>query len=222
MRKDFIALIMIGIVLGLGGGYGLGYMRYQPQIKILQSSNENLQILLSELNTKIEAINNTLESYQLAIRQEFYSSKEEIESSIRTIKDELNDTKDAFIDINSKLNDISNKSWHIACEMEGPFISSGAGDLSETFQVRGNTIRLRWYIYGGAIIAPGGYDFASVEIPWIQIIIMNADGTSYTDRGSTGVYASDSCDIEIPPGEYYLKIRGHGVTDGLVVVWDYY
>jgi len=41
--KKLIALIFIALLAGLGGGYGLGYVIYQPQIQNLQNDLSNLK-----------------------------------------------------------------------------------------------------------------------------------------------------------------------------------
>jgi len=43
MEKKLIAVVFIGLLGGLGGGYGLGYAIYQPQILGLQSDLSNFK-----------------------------------------------------------------------------------------------------------------------------------------------------------------------------------
>jgi len=61
VEKKLIALVFIALLVGLGGGYGLGYTVYQPQ-------NQNLQEALDNLNDRIETINSTLADLQLRLR----------------------------------------------------------------------------------------------------------------------------------------------------------
>jgi len=42
MEKKLIALVLISLLGGLRGGYGLGYVIYQPQIQNLQNDLNNL------------------------------------------------------------------------------------------------------------------------------------------------------------------------------------
>lgn len=37
MEKDLVVLVFIALLVGLGGGYGLGYVIYHPQIQNLQN-----------------------------------------------------------------------------------------------------------------------------------------------------------------------------------------
>lgn len=53
MEKQFVALVIIALVIGLGGGYGLSYVTYQPQILGLHSEMVNLQNKIAWLNTSL-------------------------------------------------------------------------------------------------------------------------------------------------------------------------
>lgn len=46
-----MALVLITCLAGLGGGYGLGYAIYQPQIRALESDMNNLNDRLALMNT---------------------------------------------------------------------------------------------------------------------------------------------------------------------------
>ena len=61
MEKDLIALVFIALLVGLGGGYGLGYVIYHPQIQNLQNS-------ITDLSSTIEMMENRTwhEVYSLA------------------------------------------------------------------------------------------------------------------------------------------------------------
>jgi len=47
MEKKLVALVLIALISGLGGGYGLGYVIYQPQI---ESIEKDLSIIQQNLN----------------------------------------------------------------------------------------------------------------------------------------------------------------------------
>ena len=51
MEKKLIASVFIALIGGLGGGYGLGYVIYQPQI-------QNLQCDLSKLKDRFDTMEN--------------------------------------------------------------------------------------------------------------------------------------------------------------------
>lgn len=46
MEKEIVALVFIALLLGLGGGYGLGIVIYEPQISTLQSDISGIQSIL--------------------------------------------------------------------------------------------------------------------------------------------------------------------------------
>jgi len=43
VEKRLVALVFIALLTGLGGGYGLGYIIYQPQIQDLRNDLNNLK-----------------------------------------------------------------------------------------------------------------------------------------------------------------------------------
>jgi len=53
MERKLVALVFIALIVGLGGGCGLGYVIYQPQIGILQSDVSDLQFDVSDLKSQI-------------------------------------------------------------------------------------------------------------------------------------------------------------------------
>ena len=52
MEKKLLALILVALLGGLGVGYGLGYVTYQPQIQNLQSDLNNLEDRFSKLENR--------------------------------------------------------------------------------------------------------------------------------------------------------------------------
>lgn len=54
MEKKLITLVFVALLIGLGGGYGLGYMVYQPQILDFQSDLETIKTDLHDLEALIE------------------------------------------------------------------------------------------------------------------------------------------------------------------------
>lgn len=113
MDNKAIAVVLIALLGGLIGGYGLGYVIYQPQIQSLQNDMDNLrnefqliddtinaglgnlQTSLSALNTNLNAINSSLGDLQTSISTlntdltAFNSSLEDIQSSVATLNTEL-------------------------------------------------------------------------------------------------------------------------------------
>jgi hypothetical protein len=62
MEKKLFSLILIALLAGLGGGYGLGYVIYQPQIQNLQSDLKQLNDELETINSEITNLNSTINS----------------------------------------------------------------------------------------------------------------------------------------------------------------
>lgn len=52
MEKKLLALVFVALLGGLGGGYGLGYVFYQPQIQNLQSDFDNLGVRFDEFENR--------------------------------------------------------------------------------------------------------------------------------------------------------------------------
>ena len=81
---------------------------------------------------------------------------------------------------------------------------------SETFEIYGEELRLRWNAKPVFINS------------WIHIDVMYANGTRYAYRVSSG-YSGYSCDMRIvEPGEYYLEVQTFLMDYFSVTVWDYY
>jgi hypothetical protein len=58
MEKKLIVLFLIALIGGLGGGFGLSYVTYQPKIQNLQNEMNTLNSDLTRLNSTIEIIEN--------------------------------------------------------------------------------------------------------------------------------------------------------------------
>lgn len=85
--KIAIGLVLITLIAGLGGGYELGYIIYQPQNQILQEEIDNL-------NDKIEAVNSTLAntmSSVISLQDEFDVLDSELQVRIEGLNDSLTD-----------------------------------------------------------------------------------------------------------------------------------
>jgi type II secretory pathway pseudopilin PulG len=153
--------------------------------EVYQPEISKLQNNVNNANAKIQTLNSTLGNAQ---------------STILNLNSKL-------VDLNSTVEEINNGSWHEVSSLNG---SSSA--ISETFQIKGQWMRIRWYMA------------ASTAIAWIRIYVTFANGTLYADRGSSGVYGSYSCDLAHRniPGEYYIDVTANYVNDYSVTIWDYY
>ena len=84
MEKKLVALTLIALLAGLGGGYGLAYMTYQPQIQTLQSDMKDLSDKLEGVNSSVRMLNSTVETIEnRSFHQAFYM---EGSSSVNTSK----------------------------------------------------------------------------------------------------------------------------------------
>ena len=88
MEKKLIALVFIALLAGLGGGYGLGYVVYQPQIIMLQTDLSNLQDVFENLNTTYNQLG---ESYNY------------LNSSYNELKTRIDSFNASLIDLNTSL-----------------------------------------------------------------------------------------------------------------------
>jgi hypothetical protein len=52
VEKKLIALVFVGVLAGLVGGYGLGYFIYQPQVQNLQTDMNSLKDDLNNLKNR--------------------------------------------------------------------------------------------------------------------------------------------------------------------------
>lgn len=57
MDKKLIALVVIALLIGLGGGYGLSYVTYQPQIQAIQSDLSDLKDRTSMNQNELGTLN---------------------------------------------------------------------------------------------------------------------------------------------------------------------
>jgi hypothetical protein len=83
MEMKLVALVLASVLVGLVGGYGLGYVTYQPQIQNLQVSSDALNSNLQEVNSTVKAVNTSVLSIQTDLER-----------------------------LNSTVREIENKTWH--------------------------------------------------------------------------------------------------------------
>jgi len=69
VEKKPIVLVLIALLIGLGGGYGLGVAIYQPQISTIQSNISDIQSILSPNKTW-----HTMANFNLSADHEWVSS----------------------------------------------------------------------------------------------------------------------------------------------------
>lgn len=62
MERKLIGLVLVALLIGLGGGYGLGFVIYQPQIQDLRNNLDNLNGRLDTINSTLQEGMNRLSS----------------------------------------------------------------------------------------------------------------------------------------------------------------
>jgi hypothetical protein len=81
MELKIVALFLIVLIGGIGGGYGLSYFTYQPQIQNLQNSNSNFQNRVSALEQEQNELQNSNTNLQNRV-----SALEQKQRGIKTIR----------------------------------------------------------------------------------------------------------------------------------------
>ena len=69
VEKELVVLVFIALLVGLGGGYGLGIVIYQPQILTMQSDISYIQSMLFQNKTW-----HIVASFNLSVDREWVSS----------------------------------------------------------------------------------------------------------------------------------------------------
>ena len=64
MEKKLIALVFVTLLGGLGGGYGLGYVIYQPQVQSIQNELRAVSNELNSLSSTVYSIGDVVANHQ--------------------------------------------------------------------------------------------------------------------------------------------------------------
>jgi len=72
MNKTLVGLVLVALLTGLIGGYGLGYLIYQPQVQAIQKD-------LGDLDDRFDTFNSTLRDTKTSVAS-LNSTVQEIES----------------------------------------------------------------------------------------------------------------------------------------------
>ena len=232
MNKTLVGLVLIALLIGLGGGYALGYVIYQPQLQSLQDDLVNLTEDLNDLNGDITSIQNQMGSWTSEIAglenqltslnseiAELNSSLTNTQSSLTTLQNQLNSLQNQLVslqnqltslnsmlsNLNSTVEEIENRSWHKVFS-----ISSSSNFTSGTFELKGKEIRV--------MLSSWGQDALS----WIAIGLFFSNGTLYSYWGFSGIYTVTNVEEDLmQSGQYYLDVISDQ-TDYDLILWDYY
>jgi len=79
MNNKVIALVLIAVLGGLGGGYGLGYLVYHPQLQSIQND-------LDDLSDKVDTLDSAVNSMRNKEWHEVYSLESSSDSTSGTIQ----------------------------------------------------------------------------------------------------------------------------------------
>ena len=92
VEKQLVALVFIALLVGLGGGYGLGYAIFQPQIGSLQSDISNLQSDVPDLQSQILTLTVNYEDLNATYNELItdYSSLQDAYSALKANYDNIN------------------------------------------------------------------------------------------------------------------------------------
>lgn len=229
MDKKVIALFLIALLGGLIGGYGLGYVIYQPQIQNLQNDMDNLrdefqlgddnindeledlQISILALNSNLNAINSSLEEMQASIttlnteQSTLNTELETLSSSLTNLQSLLSTLNTRLADLNATIRQIENRSWHQVYS-----VSASSNVTSGTFQLKGKEFRVMWGAWGQS------------SSSWLSIGLRFSNGTLYSYYGSSGIFTATNVEEDlVQSGQYYLTIISYQ-TDYDLILWDYY
>jgi len=120
MKKKLIALVIVALLIGLVGGYGLGYTIYQPQ-------DQSLQEALDALNDKVETINSTLTNTR---------------SSVTSLQNELTTLSSEVANLNSTVEMMEKRTWYEVYSIE-----ASSDTTSGTFQLKGSKVRVMCFAH---------------------------------------------------------------------------
>jgi len=127
-------------------------------------------------------------------------------SQIQSLRNDLTNIQSEMAALNSTINEINSREWHLATSIMG-----NTDAITGMFTIKGKSIRLRWAMRGVS------------SDSWIVIAIYFSNGTLHSSRGSSGVYGSFACDIDVQEtGSYYLNMTIYNVERYWIWIWDYY
>jgi hypothetical protein len=86
IEGKIIALFLVALLGGLGGGFGLSYIVYQPQIQNLLNTTANLQNLFADLNSTLVVLQNMQNSTGAGTNNQVQVSGAVIETQNGTIE----------------------------------------------------------------------------------------------------------------------------------------
>lgn len=246
MDNKAIALVLIALLVGLGGGYGLGYVIYQPQLQTIQNEMSGLHDELDNAEDRIRDLNSTLNGLQ--------SSVSALNTELNTVDSDFASMQSQLTDLNTELNTINSalsglESSITAFNTEFETINSAIGDLQSSvtdlniiMDVLNATLMnfmLRsWHlvqaISGSTDTMTGTFQLRGQEIrimwtalglsasSWLDIALRFSNGTLYSYYGSSGIWTAINVEEKLGYfAMYYLDVTVYE-TDYVIAILDYY
>jgi len=212
MNKTLVGLVLIALLIGLGGGYALGYVIYQPQLQNLQNDLndigddlDNLSNDLDNMGNRLDTFNSTLKDTQSSVVT-LQDQLNSLQNQLTTLQNQLTSLNSKLASLNSTVEGIENRSWHSV------WSSSGSANVtSGYFQLKGKMFQIGW-----------GYNALYADC-WIEITLRFQNGTICWFNGSSGIFgAYDSEGPVEETGQYYVSIRVSNYVNWMVLIYDFY
>jgi len=219
MNKTLVGLVLIALLVGLGGGYVLGYAIYQPQLQNLQNDLKNMGDDLDDLSNRLDNLHDRYDWVDVTLRNTqstvttlntwhytVDSSLADAQSSLAALQIEVPNLWYLMVSLNSTVEGIENRSWHSV------WSSSGSANVtSGYFQLKGKMFQIGW-----------GYNALYADC-WIEITLRFQNGTICWFNGSSGIFgAYDSEGPVEETGQYYVSIRVSNYVNWMVLIYDFY
>ena len=155
MEKKLIALVFIALLAGLGGGYGLGFMAYQPQILELQSDISSFEDTLLQAQSNVSNVQSEISTLRTDY-SELQTRYNELVMNYSNLQSEI-----------SILKTSENKTWHFVMNF-----TANETKTSPKFYIQGQQWRIRWKLLG--IEKPYYMDgeMTLVYIEWVRAEVM--------------------------------------------------
>lgn len=197
MEKKLIVLVLCGLLGGLAGGYGLGYVIYQPQIQNIQDDLMNLSNEFASINSSLIDTHTSMASLE--------DEADTLRTDVTSLEDEMDTLGSDLANLNSTVKVAENRTWHEV------YSAAASSDMaSGTFQLKGSEVKISWF---------GLSDYTDA---WLEIDLCFSNGTVYSLWASSGVYVAMDAEIFLrQAGDYYLGIYTYQ-TDYAIGLYDYY
>jgi len=139
LEKKLIALVFVALLVGLGGGYGLGVILYQPQILELQSDLSSFQDAFAETQLNVSKV----ESEISTLRTDY----NELQINYDNLSISYNELQGNYSELQTRLKyfeETPNRTWHFVED----FTTNETIKISPELYIQGQKWRIKWDIVG--------------------------------------------------------------------------